>query len=395
MRLLIQNRLYDIQSFRHPGGAVIRTHAWTPEHPIDATNAFNAFHMRRAARASKLLATLPSTPLGEDVAGEADAVETSFPALCARLKRDGYFNSSMRHIAYRMLTNAAMWCVGRTLVSGGFYAGGITLLAVTYTQCGWIQHECGHGSFTCIPVVDHLLQIVFLNVFMGGNYRFWNDQHFSHHANTQNVRHDKDLKTHPLVAFNERSLDGKGHTVFTRNQHWLYWCVINPIVWATWSFLSYPVYAYRTGHMLEYAATKTLSVLWFWYVLFPTHTLAGVLGWFHLVSLLGSMILLATFTVSHTPTDAYVENKGWVRPSAQHTINIPDHWLTNWWMGYLNFQIEHHLFPTMPQFRQGEVGRVYVRPYFQTHGLSYQETPFWRANLDVYTNLKRVAHTKE
>lgn len=25
--------------------------------------------------------------------------------------------------------------------------------------------------------------------------------------------------------------------------------------------------------------------------------------------------------------------------------------MVNWWMSYLNFQIEHHMFPSMPQFR--------------------------------------------
>ena len=103
------------------------------------------------------------------------------------------------------------------------------------------------------------------------------------------------------------------------------------------------------------------------------------------------MILLATFTVSHTTTEAYTENKGWVRPSSQHTINIADHWFTNWWMGFLNFQIEHHLFPSMPQFRQGEVGRMYVKPYFQENGLPYQETSFWKANMDVFYNLQRIS----
>ena len=39
--------------------------------------------------------------------------------------------------------------------------------------------------------------------------------------------------------------------------------------------------------------------------------------------------------MSHTTTHAYTRNKGWVRPASEHTVNIADHWLTNWWMGYL------------------------------------------------------------
>ena len=60
-------------------------------------------------------------------------------------------------------------------------------------------------------------------------------------------------------------------------------------------------------------------------------------------------------------------------------------------MGYLNFQIEHHLFPTMPQFRQNKVGRDYVKPFFNKHDLVYNEKSFVEANLDVYKNLKTIA----
>ena len=228
---------------------------------------------------------------------------------------------------------------------------------------------------------------------MGGNYRFWNDQHFSHHGNTQDIRHDKDLKTHRLVAFNDKLIEKKGHTWFTKNQHVLYWWLINPLVWFTWAFLSYPIFAFKNGHLLEYTITKALSFSMYHYAF----NLVGMFSYwdtfllFNIVSLFGTMILLATFTVSHTPTESYDKHKGWVRASSEHTINIPDHWLTNTWMGYLNFQIEHHLFPTMPQFRQNKVGKYYVRPFFEKHNIPYNEVSFWKANYDVYLNLKTIS----
>lgn len=397
MEVRIRDRVYDISDFKHPGGSVIRTHARCASpgstDPVDATNVFYAFH-HRSPRAFRRLRDLPSrraSPFTVDAA--ASRADAAFDALRTRLVRDGYFRPSARHIAYRLGTVAGMWAGARALVAAGWTGGGLLLFALLYVQCGWVQHECGHKSFTTLPRLDSWLQFVHLNVLMGGNCRFWNSQHFSHHANTQHLDHDKDLKTHPLVAFDERVLRRKPHTVFTRHQHLLYWTVINPIVWFTWSFLSHPVFALRTGHVGEYAVGKAAS-LWLYAHAFPGFGAATSLLLFHAASLIGSCVLLATFTVSHTPTEAYSDHRGWVRPAAEHTINVPDHWLTNWWMGYLNFQIEHHLFPSMPQFRQARVGVEYVRPFFRSHGLPYQETPFWRANADVYRNLRRVARSR-
>jgi fatty acid desaturase len=63
--------------------------------------------------------------------------------------------------------------------------------------------------------------------------------------------------------------------------------------------------------------------------------------------------IFINFSVSHThlPVSAASDYLHWVVYSAVHTTNIKNTALCNWWMSYLNFQIEHHMFPSMPQFR--------------------------------------------
>ena len=412
MKLRIHNKLYDLSNFNHPGGSIIKTHEWTEDSNIDATNVFLALHAR-SKPALSMLSTLPYTLVSdtresdtresdtrESNTRESDTresntrstIESDFEKLNRQLIKDGYYKPSYPHIVQRIGTNAGIWVVAGLFLYNNYMITSITLMAINYVQCGWIQHECGHKSFTGDMKVDNFLQMIYLNIFMGGNYRFWNDQHFAHHANTQNIKYDKDLKTHPLVAFNIKALDKNKHTFFTRHQHLLYWNVINPLVWFVWSFMSYPMFAYKKNHLLEYTTTKATSLaMYCWYFGLSGYNIKQSIVLFHIVSLFGTMILLATFTVSHTTTEAYTENNGWVIPSADHTINIYDHPVTNWWMGYLNFQIEHHLFPTMPQFRQNKVGRDYVKPFFNKHDLVYNEKSFVEANLDVYKNLKTIA----
>lgn len=63
----------------------------------------------------------------------------------------------------------------------------------------------------------------------------------------------------------------------------------------------------------------------------------------------------------------------------------------NWWMSYLNFQIEHHLFPSMPQFRHPIVSPR-VKALFEKHGLKYDQRPYFTAMSDTFKNLHNVGY---
>jgi fatty acid desaturase len=81
--------------------------------------------------------------------------------------------------------------------------------------------------------------------------------------------------------------------------------------------------------------------------------LAGALGLYLLTFAAACNYIFINFSVSHThlPVSAASDYLHWVVYSAVHTTNIKNTALCNWWMSYLNFQIEHHMFPSMPQFR--------------------------------------------
>lgn len=64
-----------------------------------------------------------------------------------------------------------------------------------------------------------------------------------------------------------------------------------------------------------------------------------------------------------------------------------------WLMSYLNFQIEHHLFPSMPELYL-PLASVEVRKFFADHGLKYDSRPYRTALWDTFHNLKKVSKTK-
>ena len=164
MYIRIDNVLYDITNFKHPGGNVIKTHEWKTNENIDATNAFHQFH-NRSKKAFSVLKKLPT----EKVDVPRDEIEREFRIIVSRLRRDGYFDPSMMHIMYRLMMNSSLWLFGLYLVANARILLGVIPMSIAYVQCGWIQHECGHNSFTCIPSVDRVLQMIYINIFLISN----------------------------------------------------------------------------------------------------------------------------------------------------------------------------------------------------------------------------------
>jgi len=69
--------------------------------------------------------------------------------------------------------------------------------------------------------------------------------------------------------------------------------------------------------------------------------------------------------------------------------NIQGGPITDFWYGGLNYQIEHHLFPTMPRSHFGRA-RAVVRPFCHAQGIAYQEMGVWQSYGLVLSELRRV-----
>jgi fatty acid desaturase len=100
------------------------------------------------------------------------------------------------------------------------------------------------------------------------------------------------------------------------------------------------------------------------------------------------------FSLSHTFTEVVSEHDNllWFEYAIQHSVNISTNsQLVTWIMGYLNFQIEHHLFPSMPQYKNAFAAR-YVRRFCDKWAphLKYVEHSYWDAWWLMLSNLNTV-----
>lgn len=399
-QILIDNRLYDLTDFRHPGGTIIKTRLFTEENQKDASFHFRQFHRHAESRARSLLRSFPSRPHTLSLSPEKQAIQQDFNKLYASYIERGFFNPSPLHMAYRFLQAFSMYFLGMLLICKSLaalslqFALGMLLMCLAVLQFGWLEHECGHYSMVASPRLSKFLQWLLFDVFLGGSREFWNYQHNFHHASTQHIDEDIDLKTFPLIAYHEGiDLFGfKRVPFFIRYQHITWFWLNNSFVPSLWKYYIHPRYMIRKRRYVGYLfftflaeAIPTVAFSYFG----GFSVLQGFLIRWAFVTI-GLDMLLFNFTLSHTTQPVHDgKDIDWIDMASKHTVNIRSNVFIDWWMGLLNYQIEHHLFPQMPQFRHAET-RKDIMELFAKHGLPYNEKGYFEGVKDVFVNLYNV-----
>ncbi len=70
--------------------------------------------------------------------------------------------------------------------------------------------------------------------------------------------------------------------------------------------------------------------------------------------------------------------------------NVRAHPFTDFWYGGLNYQIEHHLFPTIPRNKLKEAQHI-ARAFCQDHHIAYYETGFLQSYQEIFQYLHEVS----
>lgn len=288
-----------------------------------------------------------------------------------------------------------MHIAGYYLATHGHAVIGILILGLASGRCGWLMHECGHYSLTGYIPLDLQLQIWIYGLGCGMSASWWRSQHNKHHSMPQKIDYDVDLNTLPLVAFTKKIIK-KANSLL---RGWIsVQAVCFPLITCLlvalgWQFYLHPRHIIRSKNFSEFLPLATRGLLFYYLVVVP-YGLTAALGYYVIYNWIAADYIFINFALSHThlPTvPADDKQVDWIRYASIHTMNVapgPFYFVT-WWMSYLNFQIEHHLFPSMPQFRHPTISPR-VKKFFEDHGLVYDQRPYIESVILTFKNLSKV-----
>ncbi|MGI9009431.1 MAG: fatty acid desaturase family protein [Streptosporangiaceae bacterium] len=305
-------------------------------------------------------------------------------------RRKGYYRVK---IAVNLLLLAGGWALFALIGRSWWQLLIAVFLAVMFTQTGFIGHDAGHRQISGSKRADDLIGRIHGNLLIGLSYGWWTAKHNRHHARPNQVGRDPDIGGR-AIAFTDGQVQarrGIGRWL-ARHQAWLF----------------FPMLALEAIH-LHVAGVRALMARRGRAVKL---TEAGLLG-AHIVGYLTAVFLVlspvqavafllvqqglfgvylgCSFAPNHKgmPVLGEDDNLDFLRRQVLTSRNIRGGWLTDFVLGGLNYQIEHHLFPSMPRpsLRHAQAP---VRAFCAERGIAYRETGFIGSYAQVLRHLNMV-----
>ena len=261
-------------------------------------------------------------------------------------------------------------------------------LALAMAAVGFnIQHDGNHGSFSSRPWMNRLAGLT-LDLVGGSSYLWVRKHNFSHHTFTNIPQVDDDIDLGP---FGRLSLEIPLRS-YHRYQHYYLWFFYTMLV-LQWHFYS----DYKklwTGKIGERTFGSPQGRDWAGVVAGKVFflSLAFVIPLFRhpwwvvvisylLVTMAVGLVISVVFQLAHVVEEvehpAFVEDAHaeWVIHQIRTTADFAqDNRLLTWYLGGLNFQVIHHLFPRICHVHYPQVARV-VAKVCREYQINYRSHP--------------------
>ena len=266
------------------------------------------------------------------------------------------------------------------------------VLAVVSTQFGFFGHDAGHRQITRRRVPTRLLGLLSGNLVNGMSWSWWIEKHNAHHARPNDLVTDPDVAAGALVFDATQAVDRRGIAGWaTRHQAWLFFPFL------TLEAIQLHVAGVRSlaragardrlvegtlllVHFVAYGALIISTLTWQQGVVFVVVHQA-VFG----------IYLGCSFAPGHKGMPVLTPEQA-EDPLLRQVLtsrNVSGGTLVDYALGGLNYQIEHHLFPSMPRPNLPHAQRV-VRRFCELRGVSYAETSAWSSYSAVLRHLDDV-----
>ena len=228
---------------------------------------------------------------------------------------------------------------------------------------------------------------------LGISFRYWQDRHHRHHTNTNDAAADPDLQWAGLVAYSEVVASARPN-----RSAWLtrYQAILGPLYTLFLPF-AFRVEGWQFTLRHLSGASRAIEV---------SLMLASTLAWLLPITVLGWW-WLGVFVLSQSLAGLYLalviapNHKGmpmwppgttlsFLERQVLSSRNVAPNPVWDFVFGGLNYQVEHHLFPTMPRVNFKRA-RQLVMPFCATQGLHYEEMGAFASYRLVVAELRRVA----
>lgn len=290
----------------------------------------------------------------------------------------------------------AWWAIGLCAVSFGLAQAGVGFA---------IMHDGGHGAASRRPWVSKLAALSL--DFVGGSSHLWAFKHNVIHHQYPNVDGvDHDIVVQPWLRLTESQRRRPMH----RGQH-IYFPLAYAFLSAKWLLhddfrtllhnrlgtLQRP--PLRWTHIASIVGWKLWAFGWAFVVPIAVHGVAWTAAVFVVWAAVSGIALATVFQLAHAVDETEIEptpapgerlSRPWAEQQLASTMDFAHgNALVTWYVGGLNYQIEHHLFPKISHVHYPAIAPI-VRQVCAEHGVPYRVRPSMWSALKSHTRHLRL-----
>jgi fatty acid desaturase len=266
-------------------------------------------------------------------------------------------------------------------------------LALVLTQVAFLSHDSAHRQIFDSAAWNDWTARLLASGLVGMSASWWRSKHSRHHAAPNQLERDPDIGS-GVVAFTPRHFEERTGLSgwLTRRQGWLFFPLL--------ALEGLNLYVASLRHLLRRSATSVERIeaaivltrlggyLAALFILLPIGKAGAFLG---LQLAVFGICLGGSFAPNHKgmPLVPATMKLDFLRRQVLMSRNIRGGVLVDFALGGLNYQIEHHLFPSMPRPTLKAVQPI-VREYCDLHGVKYTEVGLFSSYRIVVDYLNNV-----
>ena len=363
----IHGNWYDLSGWRkaHPAG--VHWIDWYDGR--DATEVMDGFHSEKGRQMYKRLPLSKenTAKMLEASIPEDSKTQIAFRKLRQQLEEKGYWKRDFKHEGLQ-LGLWASFVLGAAATASTLPIVSTSLLAISFTAAGWLGHDYIHG----VDGFSNRLRN-FAAVAAGLAPTFWSDKHNKHHALTNEQGVDEDIATSPFLY--TWAPNPQDDSPLRKVQHLIFWLPFS-MLFALWRVDSIKG-TWKDFKQNRKDAKAELKALAAHYLI-----MCSVFPWQVWLPAVFVSGLVSALIVTPTHQDeAMFEDyqPDFVTAQFMSTRNaVTTNPFSEWIWGGMQYQLEHHLFPTMPRNRYPQLRETLIK-FAKDNNVpgGYRETNEW------------------
>jgi fatty acid desaturase len=326
--------------------------------------------------------------------------DPTFEELSRMVEATGLTRPRLRYYTIKILSTlmllAAGWAAFAVVGDSWLQLAVALYLGFAFTQIDFIGHDAGHRQIFRTRRPSDVVGYVHGNLLTGVSFGWWVQHHSRHHSYPNHLDRDPDILRRQVIFTKEQRAGrpGRLNGFIIAHQSWMFFVLITleGLRLHLAGFVAAARGALKRHRRLD-LTVLTLHLAAYFGTVFLVLSPAKAVAFIAVHQMAFGFYMGLAFAPNHKGLPVRggpKEELDWLHRQILTSRNLRSSRFTDFMYGGLNYQIEHHLFPSMPRVNLRRV-RPLVKDFCEKYDIPYAEVTVRESYRQVAAHLATVS----